>query len=143
MYKVVARQRGFTLIEVMIVVAIIAILVAVAVPSYQNQVRSSNRADAQGALMNLAQAMERYYTERGTYVGAAVGAGGIFPNEAPLDGNNKHYNLIIDANNTNATSYRLIAQPRGAVQAGDGALSLSSTGLREWNERGSGNMKPW
>jgi type IV pilus assembly protein PilE len=54
-----ASNKGFTLIEVMIVVAIVGILAAVAYPSYQDHVRKSRRAEAQSALMGLAAAMER------------------------------------------------------------------------------------
>ncbi len=57
------RRRGFTLVEVMIVVAMIAVLGAIAVPSYQNSVRKARRADARSALVTTAQLMERYATE--------------------------------------------------------------------------------
>ncbi len=72
-------HAGFTLIELMIVVAIIGILAAIAYPSYQEQVQKSRRADCQGALTGLASAMERFFTVNTTYAGAAVGAGGISP----------------------------------------------------------------
>ncbi|MCP3674722.1 MAG: prepilin-type N-terminal cleavage/methylation domain-containing protein, partial [Gammaproteobacteria bacterium] len=58
---------GFSLIEVMIVVAIVSILAAIAFPSYQESVAKAKRADAQGALVSLAGVMERFYTENNTY----------------------------------------------------------------------------
>ncbi|SEA47843.1 type IV pilin protein [Microbulbifer marinus] len=135
------KQRGFTLIELMIVVAIVAILAAVAWPSYQNQVRSTNRADAQGALLGLAQAMERHFTENGTYAGAAAGGAddgvpAIFPTQSPLDGSNKTYNLSIDVND-GGDAYILLATPFGA-QAGDGLLRLSSSGEKAWDRGNDG-----
>lgn len=66
------RIRGITLIELMIVVAIVAILASVAYPSYQDQVRKARRADAQSAMFELAQFMERYFTTNGSYVGAVL-----------------------------------------------------------------------
>ncbi len=63
------RSPGFTLIELMITVAIVAILAAIAYPSYQEQVRKGRRADAMAQLVTLAQAYERFYTSNNTYVG--------------------------------------------------------------------------
>lgn len=123
-----SRQAGFTLIELMIVVAIVGILAAIAWPAYQNYVESARRADAQGALMSLANAMERFHTTNRTYAGASVGsgAGDIFPSEAPLEGNQKWYNLVITAQD--GTSYRIEAQPKNGQ--GGGTIALLSTGQR-------------
>lgn len=60
-------DNGFTLIEVMIVVAIVAILAAVAFPSYQEQVRKSRRGEAKAALLKTMQAQEKYYTQFNRY----------------------------------------------------------------------------
>jgi len=62
---------GFTLLELMIVIAIIAILASIAYPSYQDSVRKARRGDAQAALVEASSFMERYFTENNTYVGAA------------------------------------------------------------------------
>ncbi len=62
--KATPGQRGFTLIELMIVVAIIAIIAAVAYPAYTQHIIKARRSDAEGALLNFANAMERYYTEQ-------------------------------------------------------------------------------
>ena len=63
------RRGGFTLIELMIVVAIVGILAAIAYPSYVEQVRKGRRADAMAQMVTLAQAYERFYTSNNTYVG--------------------------------------------------------------------------
>lgn len=61
------KQKGFTLVELMITVAIVAILVAVAYPSYTSSVNKGRRADAQNALLNFAALQERFYSDRGSY----------------------------------------------------------------------------
>jgi type IV pilus assembly protein PilE len=58
--NVVRKARGFTLIELMVTVAIVAILAAVAYPSYQNQVKRGRRAAAQAHLMDIAQRQQEY-----------------------------------------------------------------------------------
>ena len=143
------QQRGFTLIELMIVVAIIGIIAAIAYPSYQEQVKSTRRADAQGALMSFANAMERYYTQNGEYLGAAGDGSAInatstppdasvFPDEAPLDGSTKFYDLRVYDLQSN--SYVLRAEPKGA-QADDGFLQLSSTGARAWDKNNASGIE--
>jgi len=130
---------GFTLVELMIVVAIVGILAAIAYPSYQEQVRKSRRADCEGALTGLAGAMERYFTVNNSYVGATVGTGGIYADKCPIDGNTAYYNLSIPSSTLTANGYTLNAAPTGA-QTGDkcGTLTLTSTGQKGVSGAASG-----
>ena len=68
-------QRGFTLIELMIVVAVVAILAALAYPAYNDQVRKSRRAQAKANLVEYAQSAERHFTVNNTYVGFSAPSG--------------------------------------------------------------------
>ncbi len=123
-------SAGFTLIEVMIVVAIIGILAAIAYPSYQDHVRKSRRADAQTALLELAQFMERHYTTNGRYLTSANAAPALPFSEAPKDGTTKFYDLGFTATPT-ANAYTLQAVPKNAM-ANDscGTLTLTNTGAK-------------
>ncbi len=132
------HAKGFSLFELMTVLAIVAILIGIAYPSYTESVRKSNRGDAQAALTGLASVMQRHYSENtpSTFEGAAAGGGdtgapGMFPSQSPLDSAIKHYNLQIAS--ANGTSYTLRAVPiSGSAQGGDkcGTLTLTSVGQR-------------
>ncbi len=128
-------SKGFSLIELMIVLAVVAILAAISYPSYQESIRKSRRADAQAALQGFAQAMERFYTTNGTYIGAAANGGTtgvpeIFSTKSPIDGADIFYNLKIHS--ASANTYVVAAEPVN-VQAGDGIQLLKSTGARGWD----------
>ena len=110
-------RRGFTLVEVLIVLAVLCVLSAAALPSFQGQLARSRRADGQQALQALAQGLERQYSERGTYVGASVGAGGVYP---ALSAGGYYVLTIV---HLSADGYSLAATPQGA-QAADGCATL-------------------
>jgi len=74
------RQRGFTLIEIMIVVAIVAILFAIMIPSYREYIARGKRAEAKAAVMDVAQWLERQYTVSRSYL--KTGNGGDIDDEA-------------------------------------------------------------
>lgn len=129
------QQKGFTLMELMIVVAIIGIIAAIAIPSYNESTDKTRRRDAQAALMGLASAMERFYTQNSTYAGTA-GSGdapiaSLYPSQAPLDGSTKYYNLTITGED--ADSYTLSAVPiSGGAMDGDrcGTMTMTETGAK-------------
>ncbi|MEM1190596.1 MAG: type IV pilin protein [Pseudomonadota bacterium] len=135
------RQAGFTLIELMIVLVILGIVLAVGLPSYQDSVRRSTRADAQATLMELAQAMERRYSLNYNYDGAADGDGAplpeVFVSQAPTEGQ-PFYDLTI-AVADGGQAYTLRATPiAGSRQDSDGMMELTSLGTRRWDRDDDG-----
>ncbi len=140
------QQTGFTLIELMIVVAIIGILAAIAVPAYGQYIAKAKRAEAEVALVALAQAMERYNANNATYCGVvngtvgncATGApNGIFAQTVPTGGGTAYYNLRITT--LTATDYTLQAQRTGSM-ANDrcGTLQLTASGVQSITSNASG-----
>ncbi len=131
--KMKFKSGGFTLIELMIAVAIVGILASIAIPSYQAHVDRTRRADAQATLTAAANAMERYKTGagQGSYLSASFGSAStdVFPSEAPLEGSAKYYDL--DLPTQTANTYTIRAKPKGAM-VGDGRLEITHTGRRCW-----------
>jgi type IV pilus assembly protein PilE len=119
------RQRGFSLLELVIACAVVGILAAIAVPSYSAQMQKSRRSDAKAALLGAAGQMERYLTERGTYATATVGTGGVYANTSQ----NGFYSIALS--NLTASTYTLRAIPTG-VQANDacGTMTYTEQGVK-------------
>ena len=127
------KQKGFTLIELMIVVAVVGILSAIAYPSYTEYVRRGHRADARAGLLQAQLWMERAATATGVYPTA-------LPANLTWSGDtSKRYTIGFAANNTNA-AFTLTAAPKNpGPQASDkcGTYTLSNTGLRGANGKTS------
>jgi len=138
-------MTGFTLLELMIVVAIIAILAAIAVPSYVRYITRTNRSAGEACLSQYASYMERYYTTNLRYDAAPASSGTApavpnpfttSPATLSLDcastaqtGNNYGYT----ASGVTTTTYTLTATPKGAQLTRDtqcGTLTLDQTGTR-------------
>ncbi|KRD30402.1 hypothetical protein ASE35_16850 [Lysobacter sp. Root916] len=118
--------RGFTLIELMIAIAIVGILVGIAVPAYQDSVRKARRGQAKADLVEIAQLAERFRSVNNTYAGFALPAG---MDVSPRQGTT-YYNIAI-ANQT-ANAYTLTATPQGP-QTQDtlcGTLGLNAAGVK-------------
>ena len=120
------KQRGVTLIELLIVLVVIGILAAVAYPSYTKQVQlNASGAECAGGLVQLANAMERDLSQNNTYSDLVTGGG--FVGTCPIDGGAATYNLSVQA--FTASTYTLRATPVGG-QANDkcGYLELTNRG---------------
>jgi type IV pilus assembly protein PilE len=128
--------------ELMITVAIVAILASIAYPSYQEQVAKSRRNEAANALMIGAQALERYYSANGRYTTTAGGSDlpAVFPSRVPENGG-IYYTISADGTPT-ANTFTLIAARRGTM-AGDscGDFTLDETGDMALKNKPSGSTK--
>lgn len=139
------KARGITIIELLVALAILAILSAVAFPLYDRYVMRGYRTQAMTEVQNCAMAMERFFTVNFTYVGAADDGGGnpiasgpplatTCNSVSPRNGNVR-YNITITAA---ADTFTLTGTATGA-QAGDGNLAIDSTGARFWDRNTDGD----
>jgi len=130
------HTAGFTLIELMVVIAIAGILAAIAIPSYRDYMIRGSRSAVQTELLELGAAQERIYLNSGAYTasvsaaytGLSTGGLGI------TSGKSRDNKYALGVALSGTQSYMLTAEPvAGTQQDGDGNLTMTSAGARLWN----------
>lgn len=116
---------GFTLIELMAVVVIVAVLTMIAYPAYQSFTVKANRAEAKSYLMDVAQKQQLYFNDSRTYAGDATALNSTAPARVA-----KNYAVTFEiTTSTPPPTFTISAVPRAdTLQAGDGTLSIKNTG---------------
>jgi type IV pilus assembly protein PilE len=120
------KSRGFSLIELLIVVVVISILATLAITSYGNYVRKARRADAKADILELAQLLERNYTETNTFTvdgaGVAITPASFGLTQSPQQGQAVY---ILTFPVQTATTYRILATAQGPQQSDTRCMNLT------------------
>jgi len=122
------RHRGFTLIELMIAVAVVGILAAVAYPSYIDQVRKSRRAEAQALLMHISARQQQMLLDTRSYAATTDALNVTVPSSVQ-----RSYTVALTVGTAAVPTFTATATPVAAsAQAADscGALSINQTGTK-------------
>ena len=123
-------RAGFTLIEVLIVVAILGILAAIAYPSYTQYVIKTNRVDVQTEMLVIARNLTNYKVAKGSFKDAQLSSGSL--KEKYASSGTTKYEVILSISNDNLT-WSLLANPvSGTIQDGNGSVMLNSQGQKCW-----------
>jgi len=121
-----ARAHGFSLLELMIAVVVVAILAAVAYPSYTDYVRRGNRAAAQAVLQDIGQRQQQHFAQRRQFGATLAGLNYTVPADVT-----RVYDITIATAAGPPPTFTLTATPKaGTVQAPDPVLTLDSTGAK-------------
>ena len=139
--KTTKYTRGFTLIEVLITIAVLGILTAIVVPSYNGQTAKARRTDAKIALMDSVKLLEKCYVINNAYNDASCtsfptnGANVIYSAEG-------HYKIVATGTNLTATSYTLTASPAPNSPQNSDTYCLNFT-ISSTGEKGATNSDCW
>jgi type IV pilus assembly protein PilE len=134
MTKIAKRNRiaGFSLLELVIALAVVAVLAAIAYPSYSQSIINGRRADGKTALVNLGNRMEQYYAQNNTFASATIASSPSTDVLSAAASEQGYYTLTIPPATLTANSYTIQAT-RAGVQTADthcGNLTLTSAGVK-------------
>ncbi len=135
------KDKGFTLMELMITIAILAILTGIAYPSYAQYMMSSRRETAKTALLDLAGKETKYYSVNNTFTVTLTDLGFSVATNVPVpDSSSTYYTITVTTNGTGAIAdgFLATATPTG-VQAADncGSFSVDETGNKSYTPNGT------
>lgn len=134
------KQGGFTLVELMVAVALVAILTRIAYVAYTKQTIKGNRNAAESGLLQMAQAQERWYSTHDVYTSNASSLAFTY---WPQTGTSI-YTLAVVSGSASSTAFLLRATPKsGTINSSDGSLTLKSDGSQCWYKGGGSTCQSW